>query len=101
MSPTTTNHIFDLRRLLNLIPNFVWAPDRPQLVYITTTHQMSASIQEPKSLGSFASGSGLKQEYPRVFVTRDVPNEDGLTVTAQDMGVRCITVSCCNYLYTN
>ncbi|CAE6396633.1 unnamed protein product [Rhizoctonia solani] len=54
---------------------------------------MSASIQEPKSLGSFASGSGSKQEYPRVFVTRDVPNEDGLTVTAQDMGVRCITAT--------
>ncbi|CAE6365977.1 unnamed protein product [Rhizoctonia solani] len=51
---------------------------------------MSANIQEPKPLGNFASGSGLKKDHPRIFVTRDVPNEDGLTVTVQDAGIRCI-----------
>ncbi|KAH7344102.1 hypothetical protein B0J17DRAFT_714240 [Rhizoctonia solani] len=54
---------------------------------------MSANIQEPKSLGNFASGSGSKQKYPQVFVSRDVPNEDGLTVTVQDAGIRCIPAS--------
>ncbi|CAE6445603.1 unnamed protein product [Rhizoctonia solani] len=49
---------------------------------------MSANIQEPKSLGNFASGS--KQKYPQVFVSRDIPNEDGLTVTVQDAGIRCV-----------
>ncbi|CAE6471168.1 unnamed protein product [Rhizoctonia solani] len=52
---------------------------------------MSASIQEPKSLGNFASGSGSNHKYPHVFVSRDVPNEDGLTVTVQDSGIHCIT----------
>ncbi|CAE6422526.1 unnamed protein product [Rhizoctonia solani] len=52
---------------------------------------MSASIQEPKSLGNFASGSGSKHKYPHVFVSRDIPNEDGLTVTVQDSGIRCMT----------
>ncbi|ELU39688.1 hypothetical protein AG1IA_06280 [Rhizoctonia solani AG-1 IA] len=54
---------------------------------------MSATIQEPKSLGNFASGSGSKQNYPKIFVTRDLPNEDGLTVTVQDAGIRCIAAN--------
>ncbi|KAG8688507.1 hypothetical protein FRC11_005316, partial [Ceratobasidium sp. 423] len=54
---------------------------------------MSANIQEPKSLGNFASGSGSKHKYPQVFVSRDVPNKDGLTVTVQDAGIRCIVAS--------
>ncbi|CAE6477065.1 unnamed protein product [Rhizoctonia solani] len=54
---------------------------------------MSANIQEPKSLGNFASGSGSKHKYPQVFVSRDVPNEDGLTVTVQDAGIRCVAAS--------
>ncbi|CAE7208021.1 unnamed protein product [Rhizoctonia solani] len=54
---------------------------------------MSASIQEPKSLGNFASGSGSKNKYPQVFISRDVPNQDGLTVTVQDSGIRCIESS--------
>ncbi|QRW15753.1 hypothetical protein RhiXN_03754 [Rhizoctonia solani] len=54
---------------------------------------MSATIQEPKSIGNFASGSGSKQNYPKIFVTRDLPNEDGLTVTVQDAGIRCIAAN--------
>ncbi|KAJ1308334.1 hypothetical protein OPQ81_004044 [Rhizoctonia solani] len=54
---------------------------------------MSANIQEPKPLGNFASGSNSKNKHPQVFVSRDVPNEDGLTVTVQDIGIRCIAAS--------
>ncbi|CUA77897.1 hypothetical protein RSOLAG22IIIB_06849 [Rhizoctonia solani] len=54
---------------------------------------MSPSIQEPKPLVNFASGSSSKYKQPQVFVSRDVPNEDGLTVTVSDAGIRCIAAS--------
>jgi hypothetical protein len=72
--------------LCNLILNFVSFLD-------FWLCEMVPKIDEPTRLAQFASGSGLGSgRYPSVFVSRDTPNLDEITLAVQDVGIHSLTV---------
>jgi hypothetical protein len=49
---------------------------------------MGPTIEEPVRLGQFASTS----KRGNVFVSRDTPNEDTITVAVESVGIRSVQV---------